>query len=406
LVAAPELSRLHLYSGSATGLNPEPQRIDTLSAVNRISRFANGDILVVSKKEKLAALHSAKALDQFPTILNLPGDVLAGCAMEAGTTSWFVCKDRDKKLQLVRMGQGGSRASIYPLKLQNDPADLLAFQLPDGQTGLLLFMAYDTPKMYLFAHEKLESVTSESFRALTQSLSPANIRLEKPGNGAVLIVSKGAIARRFEWQGDHYQVTRQFNPENPRGDLIAACGYALLDGAKGTLVYDRNAADLIYFDAAGSGEGKLHLPEADPTIFALVQLKNKTHDTLVLLDRTGINEVVGKGLRLSLVSESEYISPSEKPMLTYVKSVQLGTPPRPMMALIDPANRAIELVGMTDGTLKKELLFEVFLTTDFVNRKQNRGTEPHNVESGDLNGDGIGDLVVLSQDKLIIYLGE
>jgi len=368
LVAAPELSRLHLYFGGAAGLNPEPQRIDTLSAVNRVSRFANGDILVVSKKEKLAALHSAKALDKFPTILNLPGDVLAGCAMEVGTTSWFVCKNSDKELQLVRMGQGGSRASIYPLDLQNDPADLLVFQLPDGQTGLLLFMAYDTPKMYLFAHEKLESVTSESFRALTQSLSPANIRLEKPGNGAVLIVSKGAIARRFEWQDDHYQVTRQFNPENPRGELIAACGYALLDGAKGTLIYDRNAADLIYFDAVGTGEGKLHLADAAPTIFALVQLKNKTHDTVILLDRTGINEVVGKGLRLSLVSESEYVSPSEKPMLAYAKSVRLGTPPRPMVALIDPANRAIELVGMVEGTLKKELLFEVFLTTDFVNR--------------------------------------
>ena len=38
LVAAPELSRLHLYSGGADGLDPEPRRIDTLSAVTRISR--------------------------------------------------------------------------------------------------------------------------------------------------------------------------------------------------------------------------------------------------------------------------------------------------------------------------------------------------------------------------------
>jgi hypothetical protein len=48
----------------------------------------------------------------------------------------------------------------------------------------------------------------------------------------------------------------------------------------------------------------------------------------------------------------------------------------------------------------------VFLASDFVNPKENRGTEPHDVESGDINGDGIGDLAVLSQDKLLIYLGE
>ena len=54
--------------------------------------------------------------------------------------------------------------------------------------------------------------------------------------------------------------------------------------------------------------------------------------------------------------------------------------------------------------LEKELIFEIFLTSDFA--EQSRGTEPHDVESGDLNGDGIGDLVALVHDKLLIYLGE
>jgi hypothetical protein len=53
-----------------------------------------------------------------------------------------------------------------------------------------------------------------------------------------------------------------------------------------------------------------------------------------------------------------------------------------------------------------ELAFEVFLVSDFAALGGSRGTEPHDLESGDLNGDGIGDLVALSQDKLLIYLGE
>ncbi|MCF7818096.1 MAG: hypothetical protein K9M54_09465, partial [Kiritimatiellales bacterium] len=406
LVAAPELSRLHLYHGTANGLDPEPQRIDTLSEVARLSRLDNGDILVVSKKEKIAALHSAQDLERFPTILKTPGAVLAGCAIESAGECWFVCKNDAKEMQLVRMEKNGETVSVYPLDMQNDPADLLAFQLPGNKIGLIFFMAYDTPKMQIFDGTRLEELTSESFRALTQQLTLSNIRLGAPGDGSVLTVAHGAIARRFEWQGDRYEAVRQFNPENPRGELIASCGYGLRDGSAGTFLYDRNAGDLVHFDAEGDAWGKIHIPDPDQTLFDLVQLKNPLRDSLVLLDRTGLNEILGNGTRLAPVSEAEYVSPAENPMLAYAKVVQLGSPPRPMIALVDPANHAIELVRQIDGKLERELSFEVFLTSDFVNRQQNRGTEPHDVESGDLNGDGIGDLVVLSQDKLLIYLGE
>jgi hypothetical protein len=406
LIAAPELSRLHLYSGGADGLNPEPQRIDTLSEVTRISRQANGDVLVVSKKEKIAALHTAAAIGKFPVILKTPGDVLAGCAIETRNESWLVCKNDEKELHLVNIGRNGEEVSIHPLEMQNPPTDILAFQLPENRTGLIFFMPYDIPKMFLFDGSQLEELTSESFRALTQQLTLSNIRTGAPGNGAELTVSKGAISRRFEWKGDRYEIIRQLNPENPRGELVASCGYTLLDGSTGILLYDRNSGDLVRFGTEDDDWEKIHIPDPDQTIFNLVQLRNKDRDTIILIDRTGLNEILGNGIRLTPVAEAEYISPSENPMLAYAKAVKLGSPPRPMIALVDPANRSIELVSQSEGQLKNELVFEVFLTSDFVNRKQNRGTEPHDLESGDLNGDGIGDLVVLSQDKLLIYLGE
>ena len=108
LLTAPELSRLHLYSGGPEGLDPEPQRIDTLSEAGHLSRMANGDILVVSTKEKIAAIHAAKDLAQFPRILQAPGDVLAGCALETGNEAWLVCRNEEKKLMLARLPCDGT----------------------------------------------------------------------------------------------------------------------------------------------------------------------------------------------------------------------------------------------------------------------------------------------------------
>lgn len=406
LIAAPELSRLHLYYGTPEGLQSEPKRLDTLSNVSSLSQLADGDILVISKKEKIAALHSAKTLERFPTILQTPGHVIAGCAIASADECWLVCKNKEGQQELIRIENDGENRSVYPLEIKNEPTDLLAFTLPENQIGLIFFMPYDNPKMMLFADGQLTPVTSESFRALTQQLKLANIRTAEPGNGQTLIVSQGAVARRFEWKDGAYSVTRQYNPENPRGELIASCHYLLKDGSEGAFFYDRNSGDLVRFSEQTDDWGKIHLSDANPTIYNLVQLKNKQRDTIILLDRSGINEILGNGKRLSVTSDAEYVSPSEKPLLAYAKAVQLGSPPRPMIALVDPANRAIELVSQQNGELKKELLFEVFLTSDFAITAQAKGTEPHDVESGDLNGDGIGDLVVLCQDKLLVYLGE
>ena len=406
LIAAPELSRLHLYRGIKNGLDPEPYPIDSLSQVDRISRLANGDVLVVSKKEKIAAVHSAAALEKFPTILKTPGAVLAGCAIESGLDCWLVCKDEANGVKLVRRDPDSEAMESFPLEgLSNDPTDLLAFSLPDGKVGLILFMTYGAPRMYLFDGGEIHMLTSEAFRAIAQELDRNSIYLETPGDGKFIRIAQGAVARRFIWKGDHYDVDWQYNPENPQGELAASCDYLLSSGASGCMFYDRNSSDLVYFADSGKECGKIHLTNADPSVFDLVQLKNGSQDIILLIAQSGINEVVGNGVRLEASVLSEYTSPAEEALLAYATDVELGAPPKPMIALVDSANRTVEMIREDAGKLLKDVSFEVFLVSDFANQR-GYGIEPHDLASGDLNGDGVGDLLVLCQDKLLIYLGE
>ena len=406
LIAAPELSRMHLYAGTKTGLEPEPKPIDSLSQIDRISQFANGDILVISRKEQIAAIHTEKNLSRFPQTLSAPGEVLAGCANESSKYCWLVCKDDDKNIQLVRTKPNDEEQSVHKIDIRNDPSDIMTFELPGDKTGILLFMPYDTPKMYLYAESKLEELSSDTFRAIAQQLKRGNIRLVKPGHGEELVVSQGAVARKFQWKNDHYEIVRQFNPENSKGELITSCNYTLCDKSEGIMFFDRNSSDLIYFSDSESDWGKIHLANANQNISSVVQLKNKKQDILILIDPNGINEVLGSGTQLEAVASAEYETDAEEPSLTYAMNIKLGAPPEPMIALVDTANRSIEIVKEQNGELIRTLCFEVFQVTDFADSSSTRTVEPHDLDTGDLNGDGIGDLVALCQDKLLIYLGE
>jgi hypothetical protein len=101
---------------------------------------------------------------------------------------------------------------------------------------------------------------------------------------------------------------------------------------------------------------------------------------------------------------AEYTSPGENPALWAIFPVTLGNPGRKMLAMPDSNNRTVELVGIKDRQLTEESIFEVFQDPGF--REPESTYEPHDVGTGDFNGDNIRDMAILVHDKLIIYLGE
>lgn len=407
VVAAPELSRLHVYHGEADGIRAEPEALDTLSHVSGISATSAGDLLVVSRKEKATALHRQGAQTGFPPLLRTPGEAIVADVRPADNAICAVCRTEDGNYVLAVGAGAGAEMTTTPLEVRNDPDAMRVFGLGNDTTGVLLFVPYAPPVMYRLSGSDAAKVEPADFRALSDTLAARQVCIPDRADGRRLLVSQGRTTRLFTWADGSYSVTRQLSPRNEQADIVAACPYRGRKGDAGTLLYDQHGHDLIWYpDENGRDAVSVHVKNGPSELSGLAQLHNPERDVLVLVGRNELCVLVGAAPRLALASRGEYMSPSDDPSLTFVKAVKVGRPPRPMLSLVDTANRALELVAETDAGLEQALAFETFLDSGFGGEDAEHMREPHDVESGDIDGDGAGDLAVLVHDKLLLYLGD
>ena len=403
LVSAPTLSRLYLYRGTPDGLNPSPEKCDSLSKVSGLTLLKNGDVLAVSLKEKTVAIHRHKDLKSFPEFMPVKGELVTAGAI-SGTDDIFVIRRSDDKLYLDRYSDTELKDS-HPLELDNDPVAMRVYTMPQGETAVLLFIEYATPEMLLIKKTGIEKLKPEQFRALSQNLKPFQITAPQAGDGSRLIVAQGATIRDYEWKDGSYRITKQYNPVNEHAEAVFACSYAA-DGKRGIMAYDRNSRNLLWYPEGTTEPQKIHLASNTSGFEGITQLKNRKNAVLMLAGTEGIALIADKSKQLSLKEIDEYMSQSEKPSLRFAQPVQIGKPPRPAIAMVDANNRSIEIVSCLENSMRHELTFPVFLRSDMVGPVETHTTEPHDVTSGDINGDGIDEMILLVHDNLIIYPGE
>ena len=403
LAAAPAQSRLYLYKGDNTGLDPSALKYDTLSQISGLTLLADGDILAVSKKEKAIAIHRRKNMKIFPELPELKGELVSATAIK-GTKSIFVIRRTDEALALDYY-EDTEFKKTWPLELDNDPSSMQAFTMDDSKTGIILYIDYAMPEMLLVSNSGIEKVKAAQFRALSQNLKPGQVTELDPGSGETLIIAHGPTVRQYKWVNNSYKIVRQFNPMNEHAEANISCRYKWKKN-KGLLVYDSNSKDLLWYQDGKTAEPKKIHIAGGGNFEAMVQLKNKNKSIFIMLSTKDIALLADKGDMLSLKSLGEYMSQSEKPSLRLSRMIEIGSPKRPALAIVDAANRAVEIVTKQEDGIKNELTFAAFLKSDMVGPSRAHTTEPHDISSADINGDGYDDMILLIHDKLLIYPGE
>jgi hypothetical protein len=404
--AAPLLSQVHLYLGSPTGLQPIPEKFDSLTAIKTMQLTAKGDLLVYSTTEKAIALHPAKNLAQFPRIFKAHGKPLAA-AVGQPQTVFGIYKDKGFQLQVFDAKNPDSPpVQTHDLNIANAPLDMKVVTL-NGKNHwmLILFMTYEPPAVYRLQEEKLSLLQPDQFRPMSLNLEAKAVTPLDSTKDPQILVSEGGIARLYQWQDEKFHVKRQLNPGRKSARLSAACLFPDQENNPGYLVYDETGQDLTWFSAPPKKQTiPVHFQEALQDIVGLAPLHMKNHSGLLLVGTSEIQWVLEKASALSLKTLAEYTSPEENPALWTIFPITLGSPGQKMLAMLDSNNRTVELVGIKNQQLTGELVFEVFQDPGF--REPEATYEPHALGTGDFNGDKIQDMAILVHDKLIIYLGE
>jgi len=403
LAAAPTQNKLYLYKGGHGGLEPSYTKYNTLAQVNALAQLADNDILVVSCKEKSVGIHRHNNMAEFPQLLALKGELVTAGAIR-DTKSIFVVRKDDDDL-VLDCYNGTKYEKSLPLELDEEPSVLTAFTLDDSTTGIMLFTDYSQPKMMLLTSgsNKLEKISSDKFSALSQNLTPAQVMTEKPGSGKSMIVANGSTIRRYEWKDAQYHISKQFDPMNEQAKTSLLCT-AEYGGKDGFTVYDANSKNLLWYTADEAAK-KIHIDGGADSFDGLVQLKNTSDSVFLMVGDNDIAVLADKAGVISLKENGEYMSDAEKPQLRIVRSIKVGNA-RSALALVDAANRSIEIVYSDKTGIKHVLTFVAFLKSSIAGPVSVKITEPHDIKSGDINGDGISDMILLAHDKLIIYIGD
>jgi hypothetical protein len=409
LVAAPQLSQIHFYFGADDGLRGAPLKVDSLAGINSLSRTRDGRVLAVSKSENAAVLHDVARPDVFPQPVRLPGAVHLGMAQAGTNRLLFVCRDENRQWRLVEWQDAKTEPVARDLDLRDEPSAMVAVDMGDGEYGLILFVAHARPVMMRVSPTAIRPVASADFSALAADLTPAQITVLPRADGPDdILAALGGTVRLFRRSAAGYAPLRQFNPGHAQARIDAAVSYRGPQEQPGTLLYDRHARNLLWFtDDSSAASARVHLRHAPSAVNGMAVLRHAERETLLLVTGNSLMTVAGGGRQADLEPGAEYMTAAEKPSLQYFRTVALGRPARPMLAVVDAANRAVEWIGC-DPFLRRYLAFEVFQDSGFAGMAGMGGaggTEPRALAAGDLDGNGAGDMVLLVHDKLLIYLG-
>lgn len=389
-----------------------------------------GEVLSVSAEEKMIGLsrYDEDRLS-FPVPYPCEGEpfvVAVGELAPDGPTQVAYVSRADGKLTLhvapvaapgrrrdaaARGGDSPEGIVVDVVGLKDDPAALRFADLDqDGRNDLLLFVRFGGAQAYLQTNAgTFEHAGGAQIREamLKEALPAAFDLVDVTGDGkAEALFAQRNLARAMVVRDGRWTVVDQYNPESADAELT---GLAALPGRDRPqpeiVIYDHKAQDLLVFrrgdDAAYRVVETLPVGNFDATAMTSLPLAGSAG--LIVADPRRLALYAPGAPTVGLVESASYETPIKGARLADAVPGDFNHDQVRDVALVDVGKAFVEIITtLPSGEFVRATRFQVFQGKRFSDAPAGQ-REPREILAGDITGDGVDDLVVLTHDRVIVY---
>ena len=425
VVSDPDAAELLLLRASRSGLEPA-ERFPSLAGIKRVTSIPKGrtdprdmmnrqqrTLLVLSDEEDtIATVDYRDGKLSLPRPIAMEGEPVAVAIDGEQAIALVNTGSRSKDYRLLRLSGGDD--DQWTARPINAEADKLGFGSldvsslhtadfdDDGRTDLLMTVRRK-PAVVLFGtgDEAAAFETRESAGFTLPSLDPEQVSVTRGG----LLVSQGRYARKLVWRDGGWQVAEQINAPSSgtRVDLIRLRSEA--GGDDGGAVTVDNASDRLFLtDADGSLEDEIELGDLSVQDLALADIDSDRKLDLLLLAGSRVGVLGSRADRQSLQTVATYEVEDDDAYYQDLVAADFNNDGLTDLILNETGEHTLEIAAIAPDPT--EILaadrFRLFEQKSFRGDRAT-GSEPREMLAADLTGDGLTDLVLLMEDRLLLF---
>lgn len=356
------------------------------------------DLLLTSSEERALAWKNGKQpLDAFPTRLPCQDQPLVA-TWHAGSIL-FIARDDKRRGALWRITRSDDGTWNAPAKvrdigrLSESPPRLLIADL-DGQHGPEVCYVRPGKGLHvLFATESggAEPASGKDDGPALMKVDDGAVSVVQHDGRPALLVVGGRFARVLRFSGDRKPIVLA-QDNGPEGIEQLSRGIELDGGVRAYLDHQTSKAWLAI---PGRAAVSVDVPKFGATHMIAHQ------DSVLLLAKAGVVRVPFGAGAWELDQLRVHEPPTDKTSYYRGVAADLDGDGHKELALADSEIHGFHVLVADGDKLERGLSFRVFEAS-----ASQRGGEPRDFVPGDLNGDGLTDLVVLCHDRVLVYLQE